>query len=164
MWSSGCPARAPSRDRGGQSGLWPCKPGCITRGSGQTRGRTERVGQCGQWRWTPISRPFKITAIYFVGADRGDDGGSKQTRTADPLLVRQRQTVRRNSPRYVLPGQSPIHRRESQIPNAQTYRPIRRQHQRLRPSNRRTHPTRRHTTVHRHRLAIGSDDLHHVEL
>jgi hypothetical protein len=28
-------------------------------------------------------------AVYFVALTRGDDGGSKQTRTADPLLVRQ---------------------------------------------------------------------------
>jgi hypothetical protein len=34
--------------------------------------------------------------------------GSKQTRTADPFLVRERQTVRRNPPEYVPPGQSRV--------------------------------------------------------
>jgi hypothetical protein len=45
----------------------------------------------------------------FLALTRGDDGGSKQTRTADPLLVRQRQYVRRNSRLYVPASQNGIH-------------------------------------------------------
>jgi integrase len=69
--------------------LWPREPGCISRGSGQTCGRTERVGSAANGGQTPTSKLFKIMAGYFVPLTRGDDGGSKQTRTADPLLVRQ---------------------------------------------------------------------------
>jgi hypothetical protein len=39
---------------------------------------------------------------------RGFDGGSKQTRTADPLLVRQRQYVRQHPHLYVPASQSGI--------------------------------------------------------
>jgi hypothetical protein len=37
--------------------LWPRKPGCITRGCGETRGCTEREGECGQWRSLMAVRP-----------------------------------------------------------------------------------------------------------
>ncbi len=48
--------------------------------------------------WSSLFRNWPLT--------RGFGGGSKQTRTADPLLVRQRQTVRHDSRWYVCPCHS----------------------------------------------------------
>ena len=42
----------------------------------------------------------------LMGLTRANTGGSKQTRTADPLLVRQRQYVRQHPPLYVPASQS----------------------------------------------------------
>jgi len=59
---------------------------------------------------------------------------------------------------------NPIHRRESQIPNAPTYRPRQRRHQRLRPATHRTHPTNRLASIHRSQLAAATDNRHTSQL
>jgi hypothetical protein len=53
------------------------------------------------------------------------------------------------------PRQTPTVSRSS--PNARTYRPRRRNHQRPRPATRRTDPTSRQATIHRRELAASGD-------
>jgi hypothetical protein len=78
--------------------LWPLDPGCNTRGSAAALpaalSQSGSAANANRVR-TPFLEAFQdCSAIYFVGLTRSDGCGSKQTRTADPFLVRERQRIR----------------------------------------------------------------------